>query len=48
MQKLTDAEALKLIEAQLQKGPRRGGKADEAAGDDLDSGDEEGGIGEAA
>src|SRR3954453_3077359 len=32
--KLTDPESLKLIDAQLQKGPRRGGKADaEAEGD---------------
>ena len=32
VQKLTETEALKLIESQLQKGPRRGGKAD-AEGD---------------
>jgi CarD family transcriptional regulator len=30
VQKLAEAEALKLIEAQLQRGPRRGGKADAA------------------
>ena len=47
VQKLTDSEALKLIDGQLQKGPRRGGKAEEdAAGDDAT--DDEGGMGEAA
>jgi CarD family transcriptional regulator len=30
VQKLGETEALKLIEAQLQRGPRRGGKADAA------------------
>ena len=47
VQKLTDSEALKLIDGQLQKGPRRG-KADEieAAGEDTE--DTEDGIGEAA
>ena len=49
VQKLTDSEALKLIDGQLQKGPRRGGKVEEdAAGDDIDATDDEGGIGEAA
>ena len=48
VQKLTDAEALKQIEGQLQKGPRRGGKAEDAAGDEADAADDEGGIGEAA
>ena len=48
MQKLTDTEALKLIDAQLQKGPRRG-KVEETEGDeDADEGDEESGIVEAA
>ena len=46
VQKLTDTEALKLIDEQLQKGPRRG-KADEAEGDEAED-SEEGGIGEAA
>jgi CarD family transcriptional regulator len=32
VQKLTETEALKLIEGQLQKGPKRGGKADAAEG----------------
>ena len=31
VQKLTDSEALKLIEAHLQKGPKRGSKAEQAA-----------------
>ncbi len=48
VQKLTDQEALKLIEAQLQKGPRRGKTEDAEAGEDLDETDEEGGIVEAA
>jgi len=41
VQKLTEQESLKLIEAQLQKGPRRGAKVEvEADGDsDIDSGD---------
>ena len=30
MQKLTETEALKLIEGQLQKGPKRGAKAEAA------------------
>ena len=48
VEKLTDSEALKLIDGQLQKGPRRG-KPDEAdsIGDEVDEGDEPG-IGEAA
>ena len=48
VEKLTDSEALKLIDGQLQKGPRRG-KPDEAdsVGDELDERDEQG-IGEAA
>ena len=46
VQKLTDTEALKVIDDQLQKGPRRG-KAEESEADDADDGDE-GGIGEAA
>ncbi len=46
VQKLTDTEALKIIDDQLQKGPRRG-KADEAEGDEAEDA-EEGGIGEAA
>ena len=43
VQKLTETEALKLIEAQLQKGPKRGGKndpADAAADADADVADE--------
>jgi CarD family transcriptional regulator len=52
VQKLTETEALKLIESQLQKGPRRGGKADvEAeAGDEVDAESEtdEGDVDEAA
>ncbi len=46
VQKLTDTEALKIIDDQLQKGPRRG-KADEAEDAEADESDE-GGIGEAA
>ena len=46
VQKLTDTEALKIIDDQLQKGPRRG-KADEAEGDEAEDA-EEAGIGEAA
>ena len=48
VEKLTDSEALKLIDGQLQKGPRRG-KPDEADSicDELDERDEQG-IGEAA
>ena len=46
VQKLTDTEALKIIDDQLQKGPRRG-KADEAEADDTED-SEESGIGEAA
>ena len=46
VQKLTDMEALKLIDDQLQKGPRRG-KADDAEPEDAEDG-EEGGIVEAA
>ena len=46
VQKLTDTEALKIIDDQLQKGPRRG-KADEAESDEAEDG-EEAGIGEAA
>ncbi|MDB5177607.1 MAG: transcriptional regulator, CarD family, partial [Candidatus Saccharibacteria bacterium] len=40
--KLTETEALKLIEGQLQKGPKRGGKAeaDAEAGTDLETADE--------
>jgi len=45
VQKLTDTESLKLIETQLQKGPRRS-KADEAEADSPDA--EEGEIEEAA
>ena len=33
VQKLTDSEALKLIESHLQKGPKRGSKAEQAAED---------------
>ena len=48
VEKLTDTEALKLIDEQLQKGPRRV-KAEENETDDGDERDEtEGGIGEAA
>jgi CarD family transcriptional regulator len=50
--KLTDSESLKLIDAQLQKGPRRGGKADadaEADGEDeAEDTAREGGVEEAA
>jgi CarD family transcriptional regulator len=52
VQKLTETEALKLIESQLQKGPRRGGKADAEAeaGEDVDAESEadEGDVDEAA
>ena len=48
VEKLTDSEALKLIDGQLQKGPRRGKTDDvESAGDDIDESEEQG-IGEAA
>ncbi len=48
VQKLTETEALKLIDAQLQKGPRRG-KAEEAEGEaEVGAEAEEGGIDEAA
>jgi CarD family transcriptional regulator len=41
IEKLTDAEAVRAIEAQLAKGPRRGGKTDAAdAADDADDVDE--------
>ncbi len=40
VQKLTETESLRLIEAQLQKGPRRG-KVEEADGDDADADIEE-------
>jgi len=43
VQKLTETESLKVIEAQLQKGPRRGGKSE-----DLDSDPDESEIEEAA
>ena len=46
VQKLTDTEALKVIDTQLQKGPRRT-KGDEAEADEAEE-TEEGGIGEAA
>ena len=46
VQKLTDTEALKIIDDQLQKGPRRG-KAEDAEVDETED-SEEGGIGEAA
>ena len=39
VEKLTDSEALKLIESQLQKGPRRPSKADVEEGDAEDEGD---------
>jgi len=46
VQRLTETESLKLIEAQLQKGPKRGsGKVEEI---DLDEADEDGDIEEAA
>ena len=54
VQKLTETEALKLIESQLQKGPRRGGKADaegdvDAADSDVENdADSEGDVEEAA
>jgi len=37
VQKLTEQESLKLIEAQLQKGPRRGSKTDAELEQDLDA-----------
>ncbi|WP_244406231.1 CarD family transcriptional regulator [Methylocella silvestris] len=37
VEKLTETEALKAIEAQLQKGPRRGGKAEEIEVDDTET-----------
>ena len=48
--KLTDPESLKLIDAQLQKGPRRGGKvdADVEAAEDPEDEVEEGGVETAA
>nr|WP_244396035.1 CarD family transcriptional regulator [Beijerinckia indica] len=46
VQKLTETESLKLIEAQLLKGPRRGGSKVEEI--DLDDADEDGDIEEAA
>lgn len=46
VQKLTDTEALKVIDDQLQKGPRRG-KVEDTDAEDSEDGDE-GGIGEAA
>ena len=39
VQKLTEQESLKLIDAQLQKGPRRGAKADAEAEADGEAGD---------
>jgi CarD family transcriptional regulator len=45
VQKLTETESLRLIEAQLQKGPRRG-KAEDA--DVVDADADEGDIDEAA
>jgi CarD family transcriptional regulator len=53
VQKLTEMESLKLIESQLQKGPRRGGKVDvevdPADGDmDADEGEADGDVEEAA
>ena len=53
VQKLTEMESLKLIESQLQKGPRRGGKVDvevdAAEGDiDADEGEADGDVEEAA
>ena len=46
--KLIESESLKLIESQLQKGPRRGGKAEADIEDaDLD-GESDGGVDEAA
>jgi CarD family transcriptional regulator len=41
VQKLTETEALKLIDTQLQKGPRRGGKADADVEADAAEGDAE-------
>jgi len=38
VQKLTETESLRLIEGQLQRGPRRG-KTEEAEGDVADEGD---------
>jgi CarD family transcriptional regulator len=53
VQKLTEMESLKLIESQLQKGPRRGGKVDvevDAAEGDVDAeeGEADGDVEEAA
>ena len=46
VEKLTDSEALKLVDSQLQKGPRRGKPEEaESLGDDIE---DERGIGEAA
>ena len=47
VQKLTDTEALKLIDDQLQKGPRRT-KADEVEADEVEEADDTAGVGEAA
>jgi CarD family transcriptional regulator len=47
VQKLTDSEALKLIDDQLQKGPRRT-KADEVEADDAEEAEDVPGVGEAA
>jgi CarD family transcriptional regulator len=49
VQKLTETESLKLIEAQLQKGPRRGkAELDDDGSDDLDANAEDSNIEEAA
>ena len=48
VQKLTDQEALKLIEAQLQKGPRRTKAEENEVGEDFEGEEEGGSIGEAA
>jgi CarD family transcriptional regulator len=51
VQKLTEMESLKLIESQLQKGPRRGGKADvevEPGDAEAEDGEPEGDVEEAA
>ena len=47
VQKLTDSEALKLIDDQLQKGPRRT-KADEVEAEEGEEADDTAGVGEAA
>ena len=41
VQKLTDSEALKLIETHLQKGPKRGSKAEQVVDDGADGDIEE-------